>query len=172
MNATLACEDGRRRVASVIRDQAEHFDMLGLQLGFAYAAGALVDDGSPAPAKTSARELVPQSRPGSRLPHGWLERDGARVSTLDLVAYDRFTLLAGPGADAWTGAARQLGLRSLRIGRDVADASDWWTRIADMDVSGALLVRPDQHVAFRSRGREDDPGRVLREVHAALLRRP
>ncbi|MGH7790467.1 MAG: FAD-dependent monooxygenase, partial [Candidatus Binatia bacterium] len=61
----------RGAVADVIAQQAEHFDMLGLQLGYAYESGALLPDGSPPPSiGNRVREFVPSSRPGARLPHG------------------------------------------------------------------------------------------------------
>jgi 2-polyprenyl-6-methoxyphenol hydroxylase-like FAD-dependent oxidoreductase len=121
-------------VATAIAHQAEHFDMLGHQLGFVYADGALVADAGD-DATSSVRELVPSSRPGARLPHGWLPD---RRSTLDLIALDRLTVLVGPDgtlADA------------VRV-----PSACWWTEVAGMRPDGALLVRPDQHVAFRARG--------------------
>ena len=44
--------------------------------------------------------------PGRRAPHAWLERDGARLSTIDLFG-PRFVLLAGRRGDAWRAAAQR-----------------------------------------------------------------
>jgi len=155
--AVLADPERRRALSAAIDNQAEHFDMLGLQLGFSYEDGALVPDGSARPeVENPVRQFVPTSRPGARLPHGWV---GAR-SSLDWIALDRLTLLVGSEGDAWLEAARALP----EIAAVRADA-DWWTRTAAMPPAGALLVRPDQHIAFRSMDGEGDlrgaVGRVL-----------
>lgn len=166
--AILADPAGRQRVATAIANQAEHFDMLGLQLGFAYEEGALVPDGTPPPAVANpVRELVPNARPGSRLPHAWL---GAR-STLDLIAYDRLTLITGVDGGAWATAAvaiEGIPLAHVALGRD-AGAS--WGEALGIDAGGALLVRPDQHVAWRAPGPAADPVSALRSALGALAAR-
>jgi 2,4-dichlorophenol 6-monooxygenase len=162
----LADADGRGRVAAAIANQAEHFDMLGLQLGFTYDEGALVSDGSAAPAPANpVREYVPTGRPGARLPHAWV---GAR-STLDLIPYDRFTLITGADGTAWAAAADGIGdipLGYVALGRDI-DAG--WADQLGIDATGALLVRPDQHVAWRARRAVADPAATLRDALARIV---
>ncbi len=84
-HARDARRPGRPRRASraAIENQRDHFDMFGLQLGFAYEDGALVSDGTPKPA---VDELVrattcPGHAPGARVPHAWVEH--ARRAALD-----------------------------------------------------------------------------------------
>jgi 2,4-dichlorophenol 6-monooxygenase len=166
--------DGTRdRVRAAIANQAEHFDMLGLQLGFRYETGALVRDGSAAPiVENAVREYVPTGRPGARLPHAWTRSDGVRVSTLDLVHPDRFTLIAGAAGERWTEAAATIAsppLGCLAIGADVPDAGGAWARQLGIEADGALLVRPDQHVAWRAPRGVDDPRAALRAALAAIL---
>jgi len=74
-------------------------------------------------------------------------RDGVRVSTLDLVAHDRFTLIVGAGVSASTAASP---LRVLVAGRDFVDLDGQWTAVGGIGDDGTLLVRPDQHVAWRA----------------------
>jgi len=151
--AMLTDAEHRQRVAVAIANQAEHFDMLGLQLGYAYGEGALLDDGSPIVLPDNpVREFVPSSRPGARLPHGWVEKEGRRISTLDLVDLDHLTLFIGPEGSEWEAAARELRapLRVVQVGHDILDTDDWWGRVAGLASTSALLVRPDQHIAFRS----------------------
>jgi 2,4-dichlorophenol 6-monooxygenase len=166
--ATLADPAARVRVAAAIANQAEHFDMLGLQLGFSYEAGALTPDGTPAPAPANpVRELVPSARPGARLPHAWV---GER-STLDLITYDCSTLITGPAGAAWAAAAATIEgppLRHLALGRDVDPG---WAEALAIDAGGALLIRPDQHVAWRSRGAVADPAANLRAALATIAGR-
>ncbi len=160
----LADPQRRGEVASAVANQAEHFDMLGLQLGYAYEAGALVPDGSERllPANP-VREFVPSSRPGSRLPHGWVQANGKRISTLDLIPADRITLLLGPQASAWRAAAANLAtpLCIKQAGVEFADPDNWWSTTAGLRSGAALLVRPDQHVALRAQQPTGDPQTVL-----------
>jgi 2,4-dichlorophenol 6-monooxygenase len=161
----------RREVTAAIENQAEHFDMLGLQLGFAYEQGALLPDGSAKPVVNNpVRELAVSSRPGARLPHGWVVNQDRELSTLDLIRLDRMTLLVGPRGDAWHAAARSMAaVTVVRMGDDVEDPHGWWTSVAGMDADGALLVRPDQHVAFRSRSAAADAAAELQQAIAAAL---
>jgi 2-polyprenyl-6-methoxyphenol hydroxylase-like FAD-dependent oxidoreductase len=158
--------DGERgAVRAAIANQAEHFDMLGLQLGFQYERGAIVPDGSARPAVGSpVREFVPCGRPGARVPHAWTLRHGERVSTLDLLPPDRFTLIAGAAGAAWIEAAGAIAappLHCLAIGRDVPDPDGAWAALLGIGNAGALLVRPDQHVAWRSAQGVPNPGDAL-----------
>jgi hypothetical protein len=170
-----AGEGDRGAVRAAIANQAEHFDMLGLQLGFQYESGALVPDGTARPAAANpVREFVPCGRPGARAPHAWTQRDGARVSTLDLLPPDRFTLIAGRAGGAWIEAAAAIAtprLHCLAIGRDVADPDGAWSARLGIESEGALLVRPDQHVAWRSARAVANPGDALRSALARSVGR-
>ncbi len=141
MAATLADPDGRAAVVAAIQNQATHFDMLGLQLGYSYEAS----DGT-VPDRLGCgidpvRTYVPSCSPGARLPHGWIRRHGAAASTLDLIPLDHPVLIAGPRCE--------IAECDLRVGVDFDDPDGWWSDILHMPDTGALLVRPDQHVAAR-----------------------
>ncbi len=139
----------RAEVAAAIANQAEHFDMLGLQMGFKYADGAVFGDGSEAVVPSNPiREFLPSSRPGSRLPHGWVVKGGERVSTLDLISVDVLTLLV-PKGSGLSSTSFAVPVRVIEWGKDVEDPDDWWTGVAGLANGGSLLVRPDQHVAAR-----------------------
>jgi 2-polyprenyl-6-methoxyphenol hydroxylase-like FAD-dependent oxidoreductase len=174
-DAALSTDAGRAAIAAAAEGQGEHFDMLGLQLGFGYdpATGPVLDDGSvPVPVANPVREYAPSTRPGGRLPHAWVERDGDRVSTLDLVAPGRFVLLTG--SDAWADAADGLvggpvPLDVVRVGVDVRDPDGAWSAVSGIGRSGAVLVRPDQHVAWRSAGPRPDPVGTLNAALTALV---
>jgi 2,4-dichlorophenol 6-monooxygenase len=175
MTAVLADAASRERVSVAIEHQRDHFDMLGLQLGFGYEAGALVPDGSEKPAaENPVGDFVPTSRPGSRVPHAWVERAGERVSVLDLLPYDAFTVLAGPDGAAWAEAVarlRDLPIRCLVAGRDFTDPARGWASVCEIDATGALLVRPDQHVAWRARAAPPDPAGALASAIRTVLGR-
>ncbi|MBW2282918.1 MAG: FAD-dependent monooxygenase, partial [Deltaproteobacteria bacterium] len=60
MRRTLADPQGRARVEAAIANQAEHFDTLGLQLGYRYDTGAIVPDGTAPPeVENPVREFEP-----------------------------------------------------------------------------------------------------------------
>ena len=144
MEAVLATAEGRERVSGAIESQAEHFDMPGLQLGFSYAPGAAPPD---------LRHFEPTGAPGARLPHAWLEGRDSRRSVLDLVPLDRFLLLAGPAGGAWIDAAGRLDSRCLvarQLSKDELADLPRWLEAVGIEETGAVLVRPDQHVAWRA----------------------
>jgi len=151
MDATLTDPDGRARVGAAIANQATHFDMIGLQLGYRYDVDAAGDEPSgddEADRDDAGREevdpvrtYVPSSRPGGRIPHGWIRRAGLMCSTLDLIPLDRSVLIAGPLCDTKDA--------DLRVGVDFDDPDGWWSATLGLAEDGALLVRPDQHVAAR-----------------------
>jgi 2,4-dichlorophenol 6-monooxygenase len=174
-DAALATEEGRAAIAEATEGQDEHFDMLGLQLGFTYppAVGAVVDDGSaPVGVGNPVRQYVPSTRPGGRLPHAWVVSDGTRVSTLDLVRHDTYTLVTR--SPAWAEAAARIDspvpLAVVRVGDDVLDPDGSWDSVSGIAAEGAVLVRPDQHVVWRSPGEVDDPAGVPADVLATLGR--
>ncbi|MET9888229.1 FAD-dependent monooxygenase [Streptomyces sp. NPDC006430] len=72
-----------------------------VQVGYRYDSRAVID---PVPQLPSHEEaaLTLDGAPGSRIPHVWVERDGRRLSTLDL-AGSRFTLLTGSAGGDWIG---------------------------------------------------------------------
>jgi 2,4-dichlorophenol 6-monooxygenase len=141
MVATLADADRRAEVVAAIEKQATHFDMLGLQLGYSYECSEDVASGEVDADVDLVRTYVPSSRPGARLPHGWIRRDGAVCSTLDLIPLGQPVLIAGPACEA--------GECDLRVGVDFDDPDGWWSGTLAMPEAGALLVRPDQHIAAR-----------------------
>jgi len=149
---------------------------IGLDLGVHYEEpGAFVPDGiaSP-PVSDPVTEYRPTARPGYRAPHFWARRGADRLSSVDLFERD-FVVLAGPNGDAWKEAAERigaqgsLGLRVYQVGPvgDLVPESDAFTELYGIEDSGAVLVRPDGHVAFRSRVQTADPEKTLR---TALLK--
>lgn len=123
----------RAGLAEAIEHQATHFDMLGLQLGFRYDAPdePLTDD--------VVRRYTPSAEPGCRLPHGWVTRHGATISTLDLVPIGRSLVIGG----------RDRTDADVTVGRDIDDPHDWWATIMCLGPADAVEVRPDQHIAGR-----------------------
>ncbi|MCW5745791.1 MAG: FAD-dependent monooxygenase [Alphaproteobacteria bacterium] len=168
----------RARLAAAIPEQREHFDYPGQTFGYFYRSAGIVDDGSP-PVPFSIHAFVPCARPGHRAPHLWLERNGRPVSTVDLAVGDRFCLLAGPDGRAWCDALGQVALsrgidaaaftvgpRGQLVDRDAA-----FCQLYGVGADGAVLVRPDGHVAWRGFALAADPAQTLAAVLDQVLYR-
>lgn len=152
MHASLADPARADRIAAAVELQREHFDLFGLQLGYVYSEGAIVPDGTPAE-PGSPSEYEPTARPGARLPHAWLDQVGG-TSTLDLVPVDRPVLVSFGGHETWAAALDGAAVAHVRIGVDTPPLEQWRT-VCEVGDEGALLVRPDQHVAWRVSGADE-----------------
>lgn len=115
--------------------------------GYRYFSSAISGDDN---GEVLEPELRIDGRPGLRVPHAWLERDGRRVSTVEL-AGPGFVLLAGPEADV-PATPSSVPLRVHRLGGDLTDPHDAFPSIAGIGPTGALLIRPDGFVAWRTPG--------------------
>lgn len=170
----------RRRFAT----QSIEFDEHNVEYGYAYtepgAAVAAEDDLRP-PSPDPRRLYRPTTLPGHPLPHAWVEDDdGRKQSTLDLVRPGRFLLIAGEEGEAWADAGRAIAaqhdipLDALSIGHcdgDYLDPRSRWVRQREISPEGAVLVRPDRVVAWRSQGGSDTPQPDLERALAAVLHR-
>jgi 2,4-dichlorophenol 6-monooxygenase len=173
MEAVLASPAGLAGVREAVEQQAEHFDMPGLQLGFVYESGALLRvEGEVPPGVPDVRKFVPSGAPGARLPHAWLVDGRGRRSLLDAVPLGSFLLVAGPDGQSWRDAAEavdRVPLQSLLLSRDGLPDLYRWLEIAGIGADGALLVRPDQHIAWRAPGPVSNPADELARVLRAVL---
>jgi putative polyketide hydroxylase len=130
-----------------------------------------VPDGSAPPAiADAATEYVPSARPGARAPHVFFAHDGKQVSTIDVVG-DGFALLAAGEGAAWIEAAGDLGGEIELPFKSLVIADHAFVSAYGLDPSGAVLVRPDGHVGWRSRAMNGDPARSLRDAVWAIMHR-
>ncbi len=98
---------------------------------------------------------------------------------LDL--FDReFTLLAGAEGQAWVDAAwhiaqhRKIPLGAYRVGpvgfgADLEDPQAAWPSVYAVEPDGAVLVRPDGHVAWRQVRHGAEPQAELEQVLRKIL---
>jgi putative polyketide hydroxylase len=148
---------------------------LDVDLGFVYASTAVLPDGSERSVSVGA-DYEPEARPGARAPHCWLTSGPGRRSTLDLFG-PHFTLLAGARGNAWCDAASEIAdelgvpllARTVRWESGPQKASGSWTAVYGVGESGAVLVRPDGHVAWRRSCLIGSPATECRRVLTTIL---
>jgi 2-polyprenyl-6-methoxyphenol hydroxylase-like FAD-dependent oxidoreductase len=147
----------------------EFLNEQGMIFGASYLSAAVIPDGTPPPALANpVTDYAPSARPGSRAPHVSLARDGARLSTVDLFGR-RFVLLAGQRGARWCETARRVADASrlpldtflVGDGGGLGDPDATWLATYGIDDDGAVLVRPDGHVAWRSRSRHTESPATL-----------
>ncbi|MGY1773795.1 FAD-dependent monooxygenase [Blastococcus sp. SYSU D00813] len=150
----------RAALAEALRVKDPEFHSLGLVLGYDYPdSPVVVPDGRPVPGPALAT-FTPSAHPGARLPHAWL---GEGDSLYDHLG-EGFTLLRlDPAADptplADRAAERGVPLTVL----DLAGTS----ALRDLLGADLVLVRPDQHVAWRGHA-VPDAGALLDRVLGAV----
>ena len=180
-DATATAAKQRAALREAIAFKKYEFDAHGVEMNQRYKSQAVVTDGQMEPTFDLDAELYfqPTTWPGARLPHAWVyEHDsGAKHSTLDLCGRGLFTVLTGIGGEAWCAAADVVGqelnlsIRCHVIGprQRYVDHVGEWARAAEISDSGCLLVRPDQHVAWRLEELAGDPQAELRRVLRSIL---
>lgn len=171
----------RARTAEVLNTQRMEFQAHDLELGYVYEDGAVIPDGTAAPERDPMGSVYrPTTRPGHRLPHAWLEREGNRLSTHDLVGdTGGFALITGPGGDAWVDAAREaskttdvpITIAAVGSSADYSDADGHWAQVREISDAGAILVRPDNHVGWRAQNASANAAADLLNALNGLLSR-
>lgn len=162
----------RAKLSAAIRDQRTHFLFLGQEVGFGYWESPIITpDGTLHYAEEHhisdpVFTYIPNGRPGARAPHLPLAPKGngsAAVSTHDLV-HGGFTCLISGAKKVWQAAAEQpsapLPVRYISIGQDneevdFVDVDSVFEERYGLQKGGAVLVRPDGHIAWRSTGLPD-----------------
>ncbi len=154
-------------------DDATTIDDLTMIFGYRYDSPAILTEAS-TPAGPVEDPRRPSGRPGLRAPHVWLDRAGTRLSTLDLFS-GAFTVLVGPDGEDWITAATtaaaslEVDLDVHRLGVELHDPDDRLLSAYGLTTSGASLVRPDGHVAWRATHLPRRPAHELHQVLARLL---
>ncbi|WP_029891667.1 FAD-dependent monooxygenase [Polycyclovorans algicola] len=167
----------RARMHEVVQTQRMEFQAHDLELGFSYDSAAVVADGTDAPPRAPMGDVyTPTTRPGHRLPHAWVTVQGKRQSTHDLCGRGRHVLITGANGKAWNAAAgaaaKALGVPVEVVVIDaVADPDGTWAALRGIADDGALLVRPDTHVGWRSVGSPAAPGAALTDALRGILAR-
>jgi 2-polyprenyl-6-methoxyphenol hydroxylase-like FAD-dependent oxidoreductase len=142
----------------------EEFHSLGLVLGYNYGnSPIIVPDGTPE-VDWEPSHYEPTARPGARLPHQWLP-DGRSI--FDALGRDLTLVRLDASVDSSTFVAAAM---KLSVPLHVLDLPELGCVPSDTHqryCGALLLVRPDQHVAWRTNTRSVDEAlatRVLEQV--------
>ncbi|WP_328639877.1 FAD-dependent monooxygenase [Streptomyces canus] len=152
--------------------------ILNVALGYRYPQGAVI--GADAATAVVPERLDLSGEPGSRAPHLAVRHRGERISTLDLYETSFVLLSAADDPSGWHEAAVRLAeetavpLTSYRVGdgsgAELTPEGDAdWSAAHGTTPGGAVLVRPDGFVAWRSPGPVPDAESALRQVLTTLL---
>jgi len=151
-------------------------DPFVLNMGYRYSAGDI--------AREEGDEHLPlaqhpdrwKGQPGTHAPHLVLERQGKPISTVDLFG-PHFVLLVGADGRHWKDASRSIKevlhvpLDSYQVGGDAGELIDVGHRFCDafgITKSGAVIVRPDGFIGWRSRVAEENEQKAEQVLTQAL----
>lgn len=134
-----------------LRQLGNHFGLADYQY---YSSAVMSED---KPRRQFVRTDSLNARPGTRMPHFWATNQGERLSTLDFLGND-FVLFTGRKNELWQWMAsmteKQSGLHipvySIGKTESLSVTGTTVEKALGISESGAVLVRPDGFVAWRS----------------------
>lgn len=172
-------QQARVQFENAIASQTMEFNELSVEYGYTYSSPAIIPDGTPEPEVVDEVHVYePSTRPGCTLPHAWLQRKGQRKALCDLAGHGRFLLITGERGEGWIQAAAQIAEeRGLPLSAISVNpfCGDWldsrfdWLRQREVSSAGAVLVRPDRHIAWRSFEASANPRATLEMVFGQVL---
>ena len=136
---------------AAIAIQRPHFDSFNLQLGYRYGEDVDPDD-------IDISRYVPRFEVGFFLPLVELQD---RPWLMGMLPCHGFALITGPQGEAWHCDA----VTVLSEARDFSPVEPFYSR-AGLEPDGALLIRPDGHIAARW---ETAPSHPAAEVEERLM---
>ena len=149
----------RERIGAAIKaSKGREFDTLGTVLGLCYHSPLIVGEDGPEPEHDS-QIYRPSARPGCLAPHTWLP-DGR--SLYDVFGQD-FTLLAA--ADSDPDDLMKAREEAARLSVPLTVVTPEGVDVRGLYDASLILIRPDQHVAWRGECWEP----VLSRVTGSLL---
>ena len=160
LKKALAAND-RPEITRLVAEQSNHVDPIEQDLGFSYL-----------PHEDAAPLAFERSTLGARAPHAPVKDGIGTRSTLDV--FDGHLSLVAAPASAWLGAAKYQTavpkLQTLVIGEGSLQGIDESLEIRlDLGNHGAMLVRPDGHIAWLDRLDDEASEEAFAEVLLSVL---
>ena len=162
-----------QKVRNAIKDQTEHFDRIGLDLGYAYNKGAIVFNTNDTPPKQTVSQYQPSLVPGVRFPHFWVSNHGTQMSSHEWLSPDKFTLLCNDqGMEWWANNADALAsqTRSLVSITNVTELHGTLSETSPINDfypiknTPLLLIRPDGQVAWKPKSLDVDLTSIFKQL--------
>ena len=156
INETIHSADNEKLKAK-LHEQNQNLNYTGLDLGFIYHSSAIISENDQTLSVTPS-EYIPTTLPGSRAPHVPLIKNGKTISTLDLFE-NEFVLFIGSEGEPWRAVANELSqtlvmpliVYNVATDGDLIDSDKIWYDTYGITKSGAVMVRPDGHIMWRSK---------------------
>jgi hypothetical protein len=134
----------------------KEFDAPGIHFGVYYGGSPIVmtEPGEPLP--DDPNEYISNARPGARAPHAWLKEDD---SLYDHFGRD-FTLMKFSADPDTSGIERAAASRGVPL--KVLPVEN--PEIRSLYGHDLVLIRPDQHIAWRGDAVPPDPDRLIAQA--------
>ena len=173
-------EKQRQALREAIAFKKYEFDAHGVEMNHRYKSDSVLTEGDKEPAFKKDKELFyqPTTYPGARIPHAWVyDKKGVKHSILDLCGKGNFSIFTGIGGEEWLKATKnietQLGIKIqcniIGPDQDFEDHAGEWSSIREISDSGLILVRPDQHICWRSKDMMSNSSEKLMDVMKKIL---
>ena len=173
-------EKQRQALREAIAFKKYEFDAHGVEMNHRYKSNSVLTEGDKEPEFKKDKELFyqPTTYPGARMPHAWVyDKTGLKHSLLDLCGKGNFSIFTGIGGEQWLKAAKnietQLGIKIqcniIGPDQDFEDHAGEWSSIREISDSGLILVRPDQHICWRSKDMISNSSEKLMDVMKKIL---
>ena len=173
-------EKQRQALREAIAFKKYEFDAHGVEMNHRYKSNSVLTGGDKEPEFKKDKELFyqPTTYPGARIPHAWVyDKTGVKHSLLDLCGKGNFSIFTGIGGEEWLKAAKnietQLGIKIqcniIGPDQDFEDHAGEWSSIREISDSGLILVRPDQHICWRSKDMISNSSEKLLYVMKKIL---
>ena len=173
-------EKQRQALREAIAFKKYEFDAHGGEMNHRYKSNSVLTEGDKEPEFKKDKELFyqPTTYPGARIPHAWVyDKTGVKHSLLDLCGKGNFSIFTGIGGEQWLKAAKnietQLGIKIqcniIGPDQDFEDHAGEWSSIREISDSGLILVRPDQHICWRSKDMISNSSEKLMDVMKKIL---
>ena len=173
-------EKQRQALREAIAFKKYEFDAHGVEMNHRYKSNSVLTGEDKEPEFKKDKELFyqPTTYPGARIPHAWVyDKTGVKHSLLDLCGKGNFSIFTGIGGEEWLKAAKnietQLGIKIqcniIGPDQDFEDHAGEWSSIREISDSGLILVRPDQHICWRSKDMISNSSEKLMDVMKKIL---
>ena len=173
-------EKQRQALREAIAFKKYEFDAHGVEMNHRYKSNSVLTEGDKEPEFKKDKELFyqPTTYPGARIPHAWVyDKTGVKHSLLDLCGKGNFSIFTGIGGEQWLKASKnietQLGIKIqcniIGPDQDFEDHAGEWSSIREISDSGLILVRPDQHICWRSKDMMSNSSEKLMDVMKKIL---